>query len=176
MKAALKKLIVIVCICAFVGVLAVVDLLIKNSYEIEFVSVERQDTAEQSYQEIPLDHGVADGTSVMRFVVRVTRNGKPVDGHTLYVKTNRNVLSRIKTDENGEVVIDYKCYKATRFSQVSPIELTVRDEDNSVFVFNPAEKTYTLPMDWVGQEFNSSMTTNDIFYDIHKSEEGGTQE
>ncbi len=168
MKGALKKLIVLVSICAFVGILALVDLGIKKSYKIEFVSVERLEAEGQSYEDVPLDCGIADGTTVVRFVVKVTRNGKPVEGHTLYVKTNRNVLSRSTTDENGEIVIDYKCYKATRASQVSDIVLTVRDEDNSLFVFNPAEERTTLKMHWVGQEFDSSMTTNDIFYDIHK--------
>lgn len=171
MKGVLKKLFVIACILAVIGVGALVDLFISMSYSIEFVSVTRlteegaEPVVDKDGNEVPLDWGIADGSTKVRFVIRVTRNGKPVDGHTLYVKTNRNVLERIDTDENGEVTIDYRCYKGSK-GNVTPIVLTVRDEDNSLFVFVPKTESYTLPMAEATTLGGSGMTTDDIFYDI----------
>ena len=171
MKGVLKKLFVIACILAVIGVGALVDLFISMSYSIEFVSVTRlteegaDSVVDKDGNEIPLDWGIAVGATKVRFVVRVTRNGKPVDGHTLYVKTNRNVLEGIDTDENGEVTVDYRCYKGSK-GNVTPIILTVRDEDNSLFVFMPKTASYTLPMAEVTMLSGSGMMTDDIFYDI----------
>lgn len=171
MKSALKKLCVIVGIVVVLLVGAFVDLLISKTYDLEFVSVERlvgEGTGivlDKDGNEVPSDWGIADGQTYVRFVIRLTRNGKAVDGHTLYIKTNRNVLGRMTTDENGLVTVDYRCYKGTA-DNVKDIVLTVRDEDNSVFVFVPRTESYTLPMAEAREAAGSGMTTNDVFYDI----------
>lgn len=165
MKSVFKKLIVIAAIVAVLGAGALIDLGVSKAYKIEFVSVARLDENGQPVAdgEIPAACGIADGSTVVQFVVRLTRHGKPVSGHTLYVRTNRNVLERTDTDAEGQVVIHYRCYRG---GAVSPVVLTVRDEDNSVFVFVPAEASYTLPMVKGEAEEGSGMTTDDIFYDI----------
>ena len=169
----LKKLIILVAIIALCGVGASIDYFIAQTYQFEFVNVERlseEPAYDENGQEIPLDTGIADGSTKVRIVVKLTQNGKPVSGHTLYIKTNRNVLGRMVTDENGDVVIDYRCYKASGSKAVSPITLTVRDEDNSVFVFVPATGEYVLKMIKGNQVEGSGMTTDDIFYDIEEGE------
>ncbi len=170
MKGTLKKLLIIVGLFVVIGLGALIDLGISKSYTIEFVSVQRL-SEEPAYDadgdEIPLNWGIADGQTQVRFVVKLTRNGKAVEGHTLYVKTNRNVLERINTDEQGMAVIDYRCYKG-RAGRVTPIILTVSDEDNSVFVSVPKRASYTLQMAEPVTESGSGMKTDDIFYDIEE--------
>ena len=172
MKSALKKLCVIVGIVVVLLVGALVDLIISKTYDFEFVSVERLTEAgaetvlDKDGNVIPSDWGIADGRTYVRFVIRLTRNGKPVKGHTLYVKTKRNVLGRVTTDENGLVTVDYRCYKG-REGNVKDVVLTVRDEDNSVFVFVPTTESYTLKMAEVKLESGSGLKTDDIFYDIN---------
>ena len=171
MKSAVKKLCVILGIVAVLLVGAFVDLLISKTYDFEFVSVERlvdentENILDKNGNEIPDDWGIADGQTYVRFVIRLTRNGKAVNGHTLYIKTNRNVLGRMTTDENGLVTVDYRCYKGVA-GNIKDVILTVRDEDNSVFVFVPRTESYTLPMAEVKEATGTGMTTNDIFYDI----------
>ncbi len=166
MKSALKKLIVIGAIIAVLGAFALVDVVIRSSYKIEFVSVTRLEEEGKEREDLPLNCGITDGTTNVRFVIRVSRGNKRVEGHTLYIKTNRNVLSRLVTDENGEVVIDYRCYRTVDPAKVEPVTLSVRDESNSVFIFVPAEESYVLQMALGESGPQSSMTTNDIFYDI----------
>lgn len=173
MKSAVKKLIVIGCIVAVLCVGALIDFAISLTYKIEFVSVVRLTESGEPVTdggEVPADWGIADGSTKVRFVVRVTHGGKPVSGHTLYVKTNRNVLERTDTDGEGIVTVDYRCYRAGT-GKVTPVVLTVRDEDNSVFVFVPAEASYTLSMAAGEGESGSGMTTDDIFYDIDAGKE-----
>lgn len=170
MKSIVKKLLVILGVAVVLAAGALVDWFISMSYEIEFVSVERlseEPAYDEEGNEIPLNWGIADGQTQVRFVVKLTRNGKAVQGHTLYVKTNRNVLERIDTDEQGMAVIDYRCYKG-RAGNVTPIVLTVRDEDNSVFVCVPKTQSYTLQMAEAVVESGSGMKTDDIFYDIEE--------
>ena len=171
---ALKKLVVLLIIAAICGLGALIDYFISLSYTIDFVSVERlvnegdEDLVDVNGNKIPLNWGVADGSTKVRFKIQLTRNGKPISGHTLYVKTNRNVLERTVTDENGMVVVDYRCYRANGNSHVDPIILTVRDENNSVFVFVPRKAEYTLNMAQIKFAEGSGMTTDDIFYDIEE--------
>ncbi|MBQ9710423.1 MAG: hypothetical protein IJV67_07365 [Clostridia bacterium] len=169
----LKKLIIIIAIIAVCGVGALIDYFISLSYDINFVSVERLSETDdvvldENGNEIPADWGIADGQTKVRFVIQLTRNGKPIADHTLYVKTNRNVLERTTTDKNGMIVIDYRCYRANGSGAPAPITLTVRDEDNSVFVFVPRTASYVLNMARVKTSEGSGMVTDDIFYDLEE--------
>ncbi|MGN1077365.1 MAG: hypothetical protein ACI4ST_02515 [Candidatus Gallimonas sp.] len=169
MRKILGKLIALAVIAAVVGAGALVDFLIARSYSIDFLSVERLSSEEffdENGDPLPSDWGVADGATRMAITVRVTRGGKPASGHTLYVKTNRNVLERTITDEDGRAVIEYRCYRGGKGS-IAPVTVTVRDESNSVFVFVPAEEQYVINMAPPPSEpSGSGMTTNDIFYEI----------
>lgn len=172
MKSALKKLCVIVGIVVVLLLGTLVDLIISKAYDFEFVSIERladenaETPLDKEGNEIPNDWGIADGQTYVRFVIRLTRNGKPVEGHTLYVKTNRNVLGRLTTDADGLVAVDYRCYKGSE-GNVKDVVLTVRDEDNSVFVFVPRTESYTLKMaEMATGNGGSGLKTDDIFYDI----------
>lgn len=163
-----KKLVVIGAILLVIALGALIDFLISLSYKIEFVTIERQGEAvyDEDGQELPADTGVADGETRMRFVVRVTQNGRPKSGHTLYVRTNRNVIGRVTTNENGEAEFIYRCYRAGS-GGADDVLVTVEDEDNSVFVAVSATAEYTLAMaEPASGGDGGNMTTDDIFYDI----------
>lgn len=162
MKSALKKLIIIISFVATLLVLFGIDSIIAKTYNIEYVSVCRNDTT-AIYDEIPLNVGICDGNTTVAFVVKLTHNNKPVKNHVLYVNTNRNVIGRLRTGEDGTIKFDYRCYLAT-----SPIdvEFKIVDEDNSIFIYAPASGEYTLKMMAPQGDAYSGMTTNDIFYEI----------
>lgn len=166
MKSVIKKLIIIVALIATLLVLFSIDSLIAKTYDIEYVSIKRNEEVnlvDINGNEVPLDVGVSDGNTTVNFVVRLTHYNKPVKNHVLYVKTNKNVIGRLRTDENGMISFDYRCYLS---STPSDVIFNIVDENNSIFIFVPASNDYTLKMIAPLGESNSEMTTNDIFYDI----------
>ena len=166
MKSALKKLIIILACLATLLVLFCIDSIIAKTYNIEYVSITRNEEislVDTDGNAIPLNVGVSDGNTTVTFVVKLTHNNKPVKNHVLYVKTNRNVIGRLRTDENGTISFDYRCYLS---SNPSDVTFNIVDEDNSIFIYVPASNDYILKMIAPLGEANSEMTTNDIFYDI----------
>ena len=174
MRSFLKKILVLATVVAVVALGAGIDALIAKTYDVEIVSVERLGDLEYyddagNVVELPPDTGVADGTTYVRFTVTVIRKGKPIGGHTLYALTNRNVIGRSVTDENGTATFDYRCYRAS--GQTAPaVTFTVRDESNSVFVFVPAKASCELTMFRPGKEGGSGLKTDDIFYPVEGKE------
>ena len=164
----IKKLIVIGALIAVFALGALVDFLISLTYDIEFISIRRQ--GDPVYTDdgslLEEDIGVADGETYVEFVVRVTQGGAPRKNHTLYIKTHRNVVGRVVTDEDGYARFDYRCYRAGTTAKAEPVTVTVRDENNSLFIFVPAERSYDLEMYKPSQSDGDGMTTDDIFYDI----------
>lgn len=174
MKSYVKKLIVI---CAIIALFAIgfgIDAIIASTYDLEVVSAIRQEETpllDESGNPVPENVGVADGMTHVIFTLRLTRGGNPIEGHVLYVKTNRNILLRQATDENGELVVDYTCYKARKSDKITPIILTVTDEDNSIFITVPARVEYTLQMIRAPEEASDDgMKTDDIFYPLENKE------
>ncbi len=169
MKGFLKKLAVIVGIIAVIACGAGIDAIIASTYKIEFTEVKRlgdETVIGADGKEVPEEYGIADGTTYVRFVIKLTRHGNPVPGHVLYVKTNRNILERTATDENGIITVDYRCYKAATAEAAAPVTLTVKDENNSVFVTVPATGEYVLQMVKPVNNTGSGMKTDDIFFPI----------
>ena len=102
----IKKLIVIGALIAVFALGALVDFLISLTYDIEFISIRRQ--GDPVYTDdgslLEEDIGVADGETYVEFVVRVTQGGAPRKK-----QTNRNVVGRVVTDEDGYARFDYRC-------------------------------------------------------------------
>ena len=174
MKSAVKKLLVIAAIVLVFLLGFGIDAIIAQTYDIAFVAVARPgaaDLPDENGQPIPMTAGVADGRTHVLLTVRLTRGGKPVEGHVLYIKTNRNVLARIKTDENGEALVDYTCYKARKRDKAENVTFTVTDEDNSVFITVSAKAEYELEMRKPFEDDSDGMKTDDVFYPI--AEKGG---
>lgn len=167
MKSIIKKIIVIAAILAILLVGYGIDSIIASTYSIDFVSVERVNKEiilDDNGNEIPLNVGICDGKTQIEIKAKVTKNNNPIANHILYVKTNRNIIGRLTTNENGEIDFEYRCYLA---NTASDVVFTITDEDNSLFVFVPATKTYTLKMVALSSKSSSNMTTNDIFFDLN---------
>lgn len=174
MKSIFKKLIALAAVALVLGVLALIDVAVSKSYKIEFLSVKRlsdEVVLDGEGKPLPEDWGVADGSTRVLVTVRLTRGGTPVEGHTLYIKTDRNVLERSITNEEGIVVVNYRCYRASGGS-ADPVTLSVRDENNSVFIFIPVTAERVINMIMPERGSGSGMTTDDIFYDIGGGDNG----
>ena len=176
MKSVWKKLIALGAIVAAFAVGYGIDSIVASTYDLEVIAVERQEETPALDEEgnpIPADIGIADGQTIVHFTIRLTRGDDPIEGHTLYVKTNRNVLARVVTDESGQAVVSYKCYRARKSAAAEPIILTVTDEDNSVLITVPAKTEYTLQMRKPVDQSDDGMKTDDVFYPIGTNEKGG---
>ncbi len=168
MKSVFKKLIGIGVIVALIGAGALFDAIRATTFSVDFLSatrVEDTPTLDQEGNPVPSDIGISDGVTKVDFLVRVTHYGKGIPEHVLYIKTNRGIVGRMTTDEEGYVRFRYDCYYSLTPEDVV---FTASDENNSIFVMVPATGSYTLKM--IGSTGNSSgMTTDDIFFPI----EGG---
>ena len=168
MKPVYKKLIGIGILAALLGAGTLFDAIRAKTFSVDFLSatrVEETPSLDAEGNAIPSDVGITDGVSKVDFVLRLTRHGNGVPEHVLYIKTNRGVIGRMTTDEEGYVRFRYDCYYSLTPKDVV---FTAKDENNSVFVMVPATGSYTLKM--VGSSGNSSgMITDDIFYPV----EGG---
>lgn len=147
-----KRLLIVVLIAALIAALAGVDAAIASAYRFELVRATPE-------------FGVADGTTVVSVTVRLLRGERTVEGHTLYVITDRGRLGRYTTDADGEVTVEYRCYRASQSTKITDVTVRFADEDNSVFVYVPAEFSYTIPMKASGGG-EDGMLVDDIFYDV----------
>lgn len=168
MHSALKKLIIIAGIGAALFAGYVADSIIVKSYSIDVLSIRRsgdENMLDANDEVVPLDCGVTDGETKVTMNLLLTRNGNPVSGHTMYVITNKNVIGRFITDENGQISVDYRCYKANNAKAVKDITVSVKDENNSVFVSVPCKTSFVITMKQAKQNENI-MKTDDFFFDV----------
>ena len=166
MKEILKKIIVIMSIIVVLLIGYGIDSIIAKSYSIDFLSVERiqdEPLLDNNGKEIPLDVGISDGYTLMNIKVRLTRHNTPVSKHVLYIKTNRNIVGRMETNDEGIINFEYKCYLS---ATPNDIVFSIDDENNSIFIFTPAKGTYTLKMIAPISKNASNISTDDIFFDI----------
>jgi hypothetical protein len=146
-----KKLLIIGMICLILFMLTGVDYLISKNYEFKIISV----TPER---------GVADGNTSVEFTIQLSHKGKLIEGHNIYAITDKGRIARKKTDENGIVIFNYRCYLASTYNALEDINITFYDEDNSIFIYVPSKYVYTLGMD--SPEDNlTNKTVDDFFYD-----------
>lgn len=170
MKSVWKKCIAILSLGGVLGSMALFDWVRSSTYEVAFLSAVRQGD-KPLYDEtgalIPKDVGITDGATKVDFTLRVSKGGKGVPNHVLYIRTNRGTVGRIPSDAEGYVRFTYDCYYAT---VAKDVVFTANDEDNSIFVSIPATGSYTLKMVASSSGEGGGLTTNDIFHDL---EEGG---
>lgn len=118
-------IIIIALVAIYVGEYAV-----SRQYEFELVSSTS-------------DVIVADGYSNMRITVRLTRNGKPVEGHIINIVCSNGTLpvSRLVTDKDGLIAIRYYAYLYLddRLTPLDDVVFTLEDESNSAIFMVPAK-------------------------------------
>lgn len=128
---------VILCIAAILGAMYLFDYRRAESYDIEVL-------------EITPERPVADGQTPVEITVKLTKRGKEIEGHSLYMvpKNGGNVeYNRCLTDENGEAKFIYYPYKATVLMPAKTVEIRVYDESNSIFVV--VNTCYDFPIELV---------------------------
>lgn len=91
---------------------------------------------------------VADGKSALRVKVRLSKGGRPVEGHTVYLFASNGSLptARCVTDEEGCISFYYYPYLYVN-DKVTPLEdvvVTMQDESNSKVFMISARSTFTI--------------------------------
>lgn len=150
----MKKIIIILSIALLLVALYGVDCLITNSYDLQIVSMDPQSV-------------VADGKSPVTIVAQLTRNGQPVEGHTLYILPQRGSFysTRVLTDAQGYATFIYYPYLANSYIEAKPVSVEIFDEDNSIFIYVPVTHKFEIallqPEEQIGED--SGLTMDDIF-------------
>lgn len=151
----MKKLIIILSIVLLLLAFYGVDCLITNSYELQITSMDPQPA-------------VADGKSPVTIVAQLTRNGEPVQGHTLYILPQRGSFysARVVTDDQGYAQFIYYPYLANSYIEAKPVTVEIFDEDNSVFIYVPVTLKFEINLSQPTENDNSNdsgLTMDDIF-------------
>ncbi len=146
-----KKLKILSIVLAVFALMLCVDFIISKLYSYEIVSV----TPER---------GIADGNTTVTLVVRLMRGGKAVEGHNIYIITDRSRIGRRTTDADGLITVTYTCYYAASANSVADVDIKFYDEDNSLLIYVPAQFMYTLPMDSPGSG-GTGTPVDTIFFD-----------
>ena len=92
---------------------------------------------------------VADVKQPVTFQVKLSRNGNPVAGHTLYalpLDGGRLRKTRADTDENGIAEFIYVPYTETKLMPARDVRIYVIDEDNSTLIEVNAEAYLIIPL------------------------------
>ncbi len=120
------------------------DFIYFKTFDLSLVSITGTDGTEDLYYSVPWED-----SETVHFQVKLTRNGKPVEGHSIVAigkKGGQAMRPRHKTDENGMVMIDFA--PNPQFSSPAKVdgELFVYDEDNSVIIEFRLERYFDFVM------------------------------
>lgn len=150
----MKKIIIILSIALLLAALYGVDCLITNSYDLQIISMDPQPV-------------VADGKSPVTIVAQLTRNGQPVEGHTLYILPQRGSFysARVLTDAQGYATFTYYPYLANSYIEAKPVSVEIIDEDNSIFIYVPVTHKFEIALSQPEEQNvdDSGLTMDDIF-------------
>lgn len=156
-----KKMIIILStvlvIIISILILFLYDLSASKKYKYEVVAI-RYPTSEKVI--------IADGVSSLRIRMKLTKDDKPVENHTIYVYASNGSLpsSRMVTSSNGWFDFYYYpyLYVNEKISPVDDVTFYFQDESNSKFFMIPASYEMTIPVvkpaesqnryDWQGYE------------------------
>lgn len=150
-----KKVIIVVTIILVFFVFWTFDYFYAKQFYLEFIGVSEQPTP-------------ADGKTEMDFVIKVTKNGKPVSGHDLFgIVYGRGGFKsrRARTNENGEALFTYLPFVAHYEKDIQDIPFEIIDESNSVFVEVKAKYKGVLSVKMPDKEDSGDigLTMDDIF-------------
>lgn len=164
MKSLIKKIgvkwfVVILIVLVFLSA-TVFDSIYKNAYSLEY-SLSYVDKNGDPFE------GQISNAYKTLIKVKLLRNGKPIEGHLLWMenpsmtdKYGQTVSggnlkqNQCKTDENGEAVFEYFPYKVNAlFKPAGEVNFDVRDMDASVFIEMRVGMTFTID---VGDKTNGN--------------------
>ena len=92
---------------------------------------------------------VASGQDGVEMTYRLTRRGKPVEGHHIFVYCDGNgrfYSYRETTDEDGKVTFLFYPGRATIYTPAKDIPIYASDESNSLFIMVKAKHSFVLPV------------------------------
>ncbi|MDY6367040.1 MAG: hypothetical protein SPL13_00765 [Clostridia bacterium] len=77
---------------------------------------------------------VASSTEKVEILVRVTRFGKIQKGHKIFALQSNGSLDKnvAYTDDEGCIKLIYTPYNASSYTPAEKVEITIRDESNSI--------------------------------------------
>jgi hypothetical protein len=111
----------------------------------------------------------ADGITPVNLKVRLTKGGKPVEGHDLYMMCldgGQVNPYRVRTSGSGEAMYTYYPYKASSFHPAQDVRFNVSDESNSFIWEVNAQATFALPLVETSEAIpESTFKMSDIFGD-----------
>ena len=123
------------------------DVIYAQSYDISYTY-----TAKDGYLS-------ADSKNTVTITVTLTQNGKPVEGHLLWMDSPTMVLdgetvsggdlkiNQIATDENGQAEYIYYPYTANpKFKPAGIVNFRVRDLDSSIIVEIYVQERFELDL------------------------------
>ena len=94
------------------------------------------------------DTFVADGQSTVKITVKLTKDGRPVEGHTIYLYVSNGFLpsSRCVTDADGLIPFRYYpyLYLNDKLTPLEDVTIYLQDESNSSIFMVPAKAEYTF--------------------------------
>lgn len=131
-KIFLALIIVVVLVAAMYGF----DYFRAQSFDIEVVSISPESP-------------IADGETPVAITVRLTRFGKPVKDHYMFmISLNGGTMqkNRGQTDENGQIEYVYYPYRASVLMPAQTVTLRVYDESNSIFVVVNASLDFDIDL------------------------------
>lgn len=129
--------VILVLVLALCGMYAY-DAVRASAYEYELVGVSSKTI-------------IADGLSTVRISVKLSKNDKPVEGHTIYLYASNGTLpaSRCVTDADGVITFRYYPYVYLN-DELTPLEdvtIYLQDESNSLFFMVCAEAEFVFPVE-----------------------------
>lgn len=149
-----KKIISLLVVVLIFTACWVFDYYRSKEYHLEYIGVTEQPSP-------------ADGKTELEFIIRLTRNGKPVQGHDLFgIVYGRGGFKarRVRTDENGEALFTYLPFTAHSESDIKEIPFKIMDESNSLFIEVNAAYEGKLTLKMPDENIESvGITMDDIF-------------
>lgn len=93
---------------------------------------------------------VVDGESRVEISVKLSKNDKPVEGHTVYIYASNGTLptSRFITNVDGEITFEYDpyVYLNDELTPLKDVTFYLQDESNSTFFMINAEAEFSFPV------------------------------
>ena len=129
----MKKLWIAAACCLLLGTAYAVDYGISKQYEYELIGASS-------------DTFVADGQSTVKITVKLTKDGRPVEGHTIYLYVSNGFLpsSRCVTDADGLITFRYYPYLYLMSAALLYIHKDCKDQ--MFFLQNPQAMRPILPI------------------------------
>lgn len=118
-----KKLIIILSTVLVLFALYGYDVIRASTYKIEVISISPEEP-------------IADAREQVTVVLKLTKGGQPVEGHSLFtfaLDGGQFRGNRMITDSEGTVTLTYIPYTAGRLLPARPVTVEVVNESNSVF-------------------------------------------